>query len=496
VEQLASDEPSERDPEAWERLLTKKGIENVDFGDRVYIPAEGVANAPVAPTEMKRPQSGVIRVGATDDRLQSGAPSRPNDLSVASESEELPDSLMSPENLRSIFSRFEAESAADTEIREMLPTVVDLLKRLFDSADRETRIEYSELVESLEAATRTAAGEGQDSPEEPKDYLRLIRTERDAASKQSLLGPAEEKFNAFLQAKDFKSARTVLRFIRQCQVFDDGDGELASEGGQTLESITSGGTVQLLLADLLAMPEKPDPDALDLLREVGVDAGPSLVAFLQETDDLRARRVVARLLKEIGGETHDRALGSITYGDNPLVARRVIGVLDCLSANLIADLSRAVTVRNPGVLGEVIKVVQRQPKTIQAQVLGSLLDSASPELVCRGVYYLSEWHLEEAKAKLLALLGESESLEILAAIAAALARWHLEDAVPILADLLSRKQVIRLVPAFPRGLRREFARALAAIGTAEARSVLAGFTKDVDPEVRNIARGMPAPTGA
>ncbi len=55
---------------------------------------------------------------------------------------------------------------------------------------------------------------------------------------------------------------------------------------------------------------------------------------------------------------------------------------------------------------------------------------------------------------------------------------------------------MRLVPAMPRGLRREFARALAAIGNPEAKDVLAEFTRDVDPEVRNIARGMPTPAGA
>ncbi len=94
------------------------------------------------------------------------------------------------------------------------------------------------------------------------------------------------------------------------------------------------------------------------------------------------------------------------------------------------------------------------------------------------------------------MLRESEDYEILAAVTAAVARWRLTEAVPILGELLGRKQVMRIVPVFPRGLRREFARALAAIGTPEAKSQLAEFSKDVDPEVRNIARGLPAPAGA
>ena len=94
------------------------------------------------------------------------------------------------------------------------------------------------------------------------------------------------------------------------------------------------------------------------------------------------------------------------------------------------------------------------------------------------------------------LLRESEDFEILAGVTAALARWRLPEAVPILGELLRRKQVMKIVPVFPRGLRREFARALAAIGTPEAKSQLAELTKDVDPEIRNIARGLPAPSGA
>ena len=93
-------------------------------------------------------------------------------------------------------------------------------------------------------------------------------------------------------------------------------------------------------------------------------------------------------------------------------------------------------------------------------------------------------------------LVNSENLEILAAITATVARWQLPEAVPILGEKLGRKQVMRLVPFFPRGLRREFARALAAIGTDDAKAQLAEFTKDMDSEVRHISRGMPAPTGA
>jgi HEAT repeat protein len=288
----------------------------------------------------------------------------------------------------------------------------------------------------------------------------------------------------------------VFRFIRLCQNSDNGEGELAVEGQEALARITTGGTLQLLLADLLAMPGRPDQDALELIRDIGVDGGSALVTFLRESDDLRARRVVAKLLEEIGGEPQSLALDSITHGENPVVARRVIGVLDYLSIDLINDLSRAVTVRNPGVLGEAIKVLQRQPRRIQIQVIGSLLESASPELVCRGVYYLREWNFEEAQGMLLMLLRESENHEILASVTAAVARWRLPEAIPILGELLGRKQVMRVVPIFPRGLRREFARALAAIGTPEAQGQLAEFTKDMDPEVRNIARGMPAPTGA
>ena len=71
VSQLASDKPVERDPEIWESLLSAKGIENVDFGDRVYVPADGVAGAPVTAAESGRLSSGVIRVSSTDARCRA-----------------------------------------------------------------------------------------------------------------------------------------------------------------------------------------------------------------------------------------------------------------------------------------------------------------------------------------------------------------------------------------------------------------------------------------
>lgn len=494
VSQLASDEPVERDPEAWEALLEKQQIENVDFGDRVYVPAEGVANAPVSATEVPRRRSGVIRVASAAEMegLAQEASQLDFDRDASQQAERggsPRDLQLSPEDFKALVGQLEADAVVNAQIVELVPVVSDLLRKLLESGDEETRVEYGDLVRAFNAEPQAPVSDSD-------DYLLQIRSERDPVGKKSLLGPAEQKFETFVQTKHLASARTVLRFIRQCQAFDDEESELAVEGAETLSNITTGGTVQLLLADLLAMPEKPDQEALNLLREIGSDAGPILVTFLRETDDLRARRIVARLLKEIGGETLGLALVSITHGDKPVVARRVIGVLDCLSTNLIGDLSRAVQVRNPGVLGEAIKTLQRQPRTIQVQVIGSLLDSASPELVCRGIYYLGEWNLSEAKGKVLTLLGQSKNQEILAAITAALARWRLAEAVPILGELLGKRQVMRLLPAYPRGLRREFARALAAIGTPEAQVQLAEFTKDVDSEVRNIARGMSAPTGA
>jgi len=465
VSQLASDDPVERDPEAWETLLDEKGIENVDFGDRVYVPAEGVSTTETA-TESAAVSSEVARATS-----------------------------LSADDLRALLHRLEADSSIDAEIQTLVPMVADLLKKLLESADDNARIEHREVAEAVGGETDEPRTEEELAREED-DYLRQVRTEWNAPPEQGLLAPAEVRFEAFVQARDLANASTVLRFLRLCQSWDNGEGDLALECGKSLANIATGGAVQLLLEDLLASSERPDQDALVLLGEIGIDGGAALVTFLRQTDDLRARRAVARLLKEIGGEPHRLALDSITHGDNPVVARRVIGVLDYLSTDMTGDLARAVTVRNPGVLGETVKILQRQPRTIQMQVIGSLMESASPELVSRGAYYLSEWNLEEARGMLLMLLRESEDYEILAAATAALARWRLPEAVPVLGELLGRKQVMRLMPVFPRGLRREFARALAAIGTREAKSQLAAFTKDVDPEVRNIARGMPAPSGA
>lgn len=511
VEQLASDEPVERDPEIWEAILDRNQIENVDFGDRVYVPAEGVARAPVMPGTVGRAPSGVIRVASTAemDQLARQAPEG-GPSEVADSSPEL-----SPESLRELLDGFEARAAIDAEIETLVPAVAALLKRLLQNADHRTLGEHKELAEVVgvdgrrmaesegrEPAPGTAASSQLDigtppvEGESSGDYLSLLRSERNPQGKRNLLTPAEEKFRAFVEARDLASARTVLRFIRQCRAFDGEAGELALEGERALVSITSGDTVQLLLCDLLANAERPDPEALSLLLEIGQDAGGALVTFLRETDDLRCRRAVAGMLKEIGGEPLDMALESITHGDNPMVARRVIGVLDRLSPDLARDLTSAVQVRNPGVLGEAVKVVQRQPRIMQLQVIGSLLESASPEMVGRGIYYLVEWNLTEAQDSLLSLLRHSEDPEILAAVTAAIARWRLPGAVPILGEMLGRKQVMRLVPFFSRGLRREFARALAAIDTPEAATRLADFTMDVDSEVRNIARGLRAPTGA
>lgn len=487
VSQLASDEPVERDPEAWEVLLAERGIENVDFADRVYVPAEGVAGGSMV-GESGRSPSGVIRIASAED-LDSETP----EVSERHKVEGAATAALSADEVRSLLGRLEADAAIDAEIETLVPLVVELLKKILDAADAETRRDHLELVEAVrvthsESLPDAISGQG--------EYLRRIRAERSPEVKQRLLEPAEEKFTGFVEARDFKSARTVLRFIRQCQVFEGGNSDLAEEAHEAMASLANGSNMQLLLADLLETAEAPDESVLDLLRELGADGGATLVTFLRETDDLRARRLVAGLIKDIGGEPYNVALASTAHGENPVVARRVIGVLDRLSRDLAIDLSRVVTVRNPGVLGEVIKVIQAQPRTIQARVLGKLLESASPELVCRGIYYLSEWQLVEAKGKILALLGESEDHEILAAVTAAVARWRLPEAVPILGELLGRKQVMRLVPAMPRGLRREFARALAAIGNPEAKDVLAEFTRDVDPEVRNIARGMPTPAGA
>lgn len=498
VQQLASNEPVERDPEVWVALLESQGIENVDFGDRVYVPAEGVANAPIASSDMQQLRSGVIRV-ATAEEMEAvvretsaetvAEDPQPESETVAS------NVTLSSRDLKTLFNRLEADESIDAEIETLVPIVADLLKKLLETADDGARLEHRDLARAVGLETGDSASVSADDAAEI-DYLRHVRTDGESAGVQRLWGPAEHRFEAYVHARDLDRAVSIVRFLQLCEQLDDGEGDLAAASQESLAAMASGGAVPLLLEDLTKAPEKPNRRAVELLRRMASRSGPALATFVRETDDLRARRVVAKVLREIGGEAAEMALDAVTHGDNPVVARRVVAVLDDLSTDLTVDLSRAVTVRNPAILGETIKVLQRQPRPVQLQVIGLLLDSASPDLVCRGVYYLSEWNFTEAKDSVLMLLRESEDFEILAAVTAAVARWQLPEAVPILGELLRRKQVMKIVPVFPRGLRREFARALAAIGTPGARDELAELTKDVDPEVRNIARGLPAPTGA
>jgi HEAT repeat protein len=518
VTQLASHEAVERDPEVWEALLEERGIENVDFGDRVYVPAEGVAHAPVDSAGLQQPSSGVVRVAGTEELAgvfreslgeSQAEPLPPGPGPVAAA---LP---VSPEDLKSLLSRLEADASIDAEIETLVPIVADLLRKLLENAGESPGLEDGEWMRASgaeptaetpavhdEVVTRSVVRDADGARESSGPGIAEIGDLPDGtlgegrAQIQRLFGPAETHFEACVHGGMLGRATSILRFLRLCERLDDGGGELTAASRESLVGMARGESVPVLLADLAASPEDPDPRALELLRDLGDECGSVLATFVRETDDLRARRVIARTLRDLGGESLVTALDSITHGDNPVVARRVIAVLDDLSVNLGADLERAVTVRNPAVLGEAIKVLQRQPRRLQLQVIGSLLESASPELVCRGVYYLSEWNFTEARDSVLMLLRESEDLEVLAGVTAALARWRLPEAVPVLAELLRRKQVMKIVPVFPRGLRREFARALAAIDTPEARRELREFVKDVDAEVRNIARGLPAPSGA
>ena len=498
VEQLATDEPVERDPEAWEAILRQRQIENVDFGDRVYIRADGVASAVGSLSAEQLREAQVVRMAPGSKAGEPGSgivtefptPGEGADGAAAS------GEAVSAEDLQALLDRLDKDAALDEEIESLVPTVAELLKKLLEAADQATKMQHQGLtrllgLEQMSGAEPTATK----ADSEPRNYLDQIETEWDPGQQKELLGPAEEKFEAFVMSRDLVAARKILRFTLMCRTFDDGDGDLAAEAAATLTRMATGGTVQLLLADLLARPEQPDTEALALLRELGDEASRPLVTFLRETDDLRARRIVAELIKEIGGTTLQASLETVTHGENPAVARRVISVLDVLSDDPVRDLSRAIRVRSAAVMGEAIKVLQRQTREDQVKVIGMLTQSASPELVCRGIYYLSEWSLDELTGRLLELIEQSESAEIVVGAVAAAARLKIAEAVPLLGKMLGKKQIMGLAPAYSRTIRREFARALASMGTSEARHQLAVFVKDIDLEVRNIARGMPEPTG-
>ncbi len=147
VSQLASDDPVERDPEAWEALLDETGIENVDFGDRVYVPAEGVANAsPIDLTDVERQRSGVIRVASTADvenLAQQTSASEPADESAEPASEGDRPPTLSSDDLRALLNRLEADASIDAEIQTLVPMVADLLKKLLESADDKAKVEHS-----------------------------------------------------------------------------------------------------------------------------------------------------------------------------------------------------------------------------------------------------------------------------------------------------------------------------------------------------------------
>lgn len=219
---------------------------------------------------------------------------------------------------------------------------------------------------------------------------------------------------------------------------------------------------------------------------LGREMAVALADALGEARDRYQRRSFMDALMAMGDIAREMAEGMV---EDPrwYVVRNGVALLGEMGGpGAVSNLTGTLANEDPRVRKETVLALSKLGGDDAAMLLLGMLDDLDPEVRARACSALGLLKVERALKPLMRLLEKDGNEEVQVQSLQALGKIGDPGAVP----LIARKAVGRLFSRPSKEIRLAAYRALAAIGTPHARSLLLKATKDSDMDVRKLALGL------
>jgi diguanylate cyclase (GGDEF)-like protein len=320
-------------------------------------------------------------------------------------------------------------------------------------------------------------------------FLVVLPQEEDPGILREMAALLSNSAANLIQFGDYQRASRILKHLRnrQKQQHESGDEQtLASEiiFTQELEPRTQ----MVLLEDLRSKEPTQLQRVTQLLSSLGPVAMPLLIEVVKREDNLRVRQIASHLLKELGPEAAKLLRRELVLEGFAKERVRILEVIDGVTQDLKTELAYALGDENAKVRRTAFHLIERLNKP---EVTMLLFDYASHEDSTRAVVAIKT--LGKLKPPgtvdvLVSLLDHSKETERLIACCRALGQIGDPAAIGPLAKMIAPGGILALRKKRSSLVRATAAFALAQIPDPQVAEVLASYTEDRDPRVRQVAQ--------
>ncbi len=459
---------------AWEAYLTREGVQHVVVGDRVFAAARRPKTpepAPEPPAEKPADHASPV-AQQLRKWLETGLEeTKPAVLSLATltlvEKLHLADDRAGIEKLFSTLS--EAMRSPKAEVRRRAWGMAVLL------TEKPSPVIAPTVAECLAFPLESAMDEEKDED----CVLKAIVT-----SARLLAG--------FVANGSYVLAnRCLWGVFRRLQ--SNPTRGIAQVARETIEKCASLPELAILIET--AGEEVEGPGAVrsgagrEFLLALGHHAAVPLFQALRRIDSLPSRRVLARVLRDLGPQAEKEVAREINPFGNPKELVRLFEVLELMRGDEPTLVIAGFKHKEESVKRAAIDLLRRLPRERAAPILAQAVEDEDPEVLRAAATAIGELRPEQGVNQLAALLRSAAPKEVKQACCLALGKFDDESAVvPLLVGTLGGGKFLGLFGGADEDLRSTAAWALGHFKGAEAREALQRALKDPSAAVRSSAK--------
>jgi hypothetical protein len=455
----------------WKRLAEEQGFSSILFDQRLY--EARVAATRLTPTEtrtVKRTAKVVTEAQPTEvdlvetlDALEEKMPVRLSDLLLEGEDDRI------KKIVNGLLQQF---------LQGPLPTRQKVVNR------------FNDMLQGLNVGLQNQLVKLITGP-----LLFVFAKENDPIILRELANLLHRLTTILLQFGEYPTASQIfLHLHRRLREFLETKGEQASLLQKILLKPLQPKAQQLILADFRSKELSRRQDAAQLLGNLREVALPLLVSIIKNEEDFRVRQLAAALLAEHGVRAAKMVKRELALQASPAQRIRMLEVIDAITNDLKTELAYALADDNVQVHQAALQLAERLDQDQVGKLLLEQTGNEKVHVAVEAIKLLGKLGPPTAHEKLVSIMQAAKNEEVVVACCQSLGLLANAASIEPLAKLLASKGFLRR-QQHSADVRATAALALSQINHPRVAEVLANYTNDNDPRVRQIANSFQlAPT--
>jgi len=307
-----------------------------------------------------------------------------------------------------------------------------------------------------------------------------------------LVSLLNDMVTVFIQFIQYGQASRVLTYMeRRRKEFE----EEKAPGSKTIEKALQmridGPSQKMLMEDLTSGDPVRMMNATRLLAGMGCVAIPLLVEIIKGTDDLRARKIAASLIRKAGEEAQEHLRKELDIETDPDGRTRILDIIDTVTLDVKQELSLALGDKNPQVRKAAFRLAERLNDRQTIELLLELAKSQKGKMAVTAIRCLGRiGPPPDIEEEIISILKAAKSDDIIIACCKVLGQKGSPAAIQALEKILVPRGFLMFKKKRSPEVRSAAASALSRIPDPAVNQTFSAFLNDSDPRIRMMAKTL------